>query len=106
MEREPIKRTRTKERIPCNLDVVINGSLSCKAFDISEGGLYVYSDHFFNPGNVVNVSLEFGGEKLEIKARVKHAHEGVGMGLMFIDLDDGLKSRVRKLISEVRQPAV
>ena len=105
MEKEPIKRTRAKERIPCSLDIVINGSLPCKAFDISEGGLFVYTDHSFHPGSVVEVSLEFGGEKLEIKARVKHAHEGVGMGLMFIDLDNGLKSRLSKLISEIQKPA-
>jgi hypothetical protein len=105
MDKESIKRTRTKERIPCNLEVVINGSLLCKAFDISEGGLFVYTDHSFHPGSIVEVSLEFGGEKLEIKARVKHAHEGVGMGLMFIDLDNGLKSRLKKLVSEIQKPA-
>ena len=104
MDSEPIKRTRAKERIPCNFAVVINGSLLCKAFDISEGGLFVYTDHSFHPGSVVEVSLESGGEKLEIKARVKHAHEGVGMGLMFIDLDNGLISRLKKFISEIQKP--
>lgn len=105
MEKEPIKRTRAKERIPCNLDVVINDSLLCKAFDISEGGLFVYTDHSFHTGSVVKVSLEFCGERLEIKARVKHAHDGVGMGLMFIDLDNGLKSRLKKLVTEIQKPS-
>jgi c-di-GMP-binding flagellar brake protein YcgR len=98
MDKESSKRNRKQERIVCNLDVVIDGSLICKAFDISEGGLFVYTDHCINTGSVVNVSLVSGTEKMEIKARVKHLQQGVGMGLRFIDLDDALKTKIQKLI--------
>lgn len=104
MDRESIKRHRKQERITCSLDVEVDGSLICKAFDISEGGLFVYTDRCINPGSVVKVSLVFGTEKIEIKSRVKHIHEGVGMGLMFIDLDDALKTKIKKLINDIQKP--
>jgi len=102
MAKEPIKRNRKQERIVCNLDIVIDGSLICKAFDISEGGLFIYTASCIDPGSVVNVSLGTGAEKIEIKARVKHMQKGVGMGLRFIDLDDALKIKIMKLINEIQ----
>jgi len=102
MDKESSKRNRKQERIVCNLDIVIDGSLICKAFDISEGGLFVYTDLCIEPGSVVNLSLGSGTEKIEIKARVKHMQTGVGMGLRFIDLDDVLKTKIKKLINDIQ----
>ena len=89
------ERQRIKDRVPCNIDVTINKSIVGRAFDASEGGLFVNTEHPFNPGSVVKVVLPLKDDKLELSARVKHWNEGVGVGLMFIDLDDFLKSRIR-----------
>jgi hypothetical protein len=97
------KRQRKKDRIPCNLELAINDSIVCKASDIGEGGMYVLTDHFLNTGSVVKVSLLFKDEKIEIQAKVKYCHEGVGMGLMFIDLDDKLKNKIKDLIADIKQ---
>lgn len=102
MDSNSRERHRIQERIPCNIDFVINDSVVCKAFDISEGGLYVHTIHSFNPGSVVKVSLHFRNEKIEIKSRVKYCHEGVGMGLMFIDLDNILKTKIKELIKDIK----
>lgn len=64
------KRQRIQERIPCNIDFLINDLIVCKAFDISEGGMYVLTDHFLNPGSIVKISLLFKDEKIEIQAKV------------------------------------
>lgn len=97
------KRHRILERISFNTEIVINDSVVCKTLDISEGGLYVHTSHSFNPGDVIKVSLPFRNEKLEIKSRVKYCHEGVGIGLMFIDLDDTLKTKIKELIEEIKK---
>ncbi len=102
MDEESIKRERKQARVPCNIDVVISDALIFKVFDISEGGLFIYTEHCIKPGSVVDVTLGSGAEKIELKSRVKHIHEGVGMGLMFIDLNDKLKAQIKKLISDIQ----
>lgn len=89
-------------RFPCDLDVAINDSLPCKAFDISEGGMYIKTSATFTTGNVVKLSLPFQGGRLEISARIKYCLEGVGMGLMFIDLNDTLKGKIKALVQDIK----
>lgn len=95
------KSTRAKDRIHCNLEILINESVRCKAFDISEGGLYVYTDQCPNPRSAVRVSILCGGETIEVTCRVKHSHEGIGLGLMFIDMNDTLKARIQQLLANI-----
>lgn len=97
------RRKRAQERFTCFLDVVLENSLSCKAYDISEGGVYVRTDTVLKTGSVVNIRLSSGSLELELKARVKHGVEGIGMGLMFIDLDNALKSKIRAFLDEIRK---
>ena len=82
--------------------VKINDMHLCTTFDISEGGLYVNTCQGLSQGLVVTVSMEHGGEKIEVKARVKHVEEGIGAGIMFIDLDDALRKKINKMIAEVQ----
>lgn len=95
------RRERTRKRVPCKLEVVINGSL-CMAFDISEGGVYLKTSAEFKTGSVVKLSLPFRGEKLEILARIKYCLHGVGVGLMFIDLDERVKGKIKALIQDIQ----
>jgi PilZ domain len=97
------KRHRLKDRVPCNIDCVINDSVICKAVDISEGGMYMLSDHFFTQGSIITVSIHFKDKKIDIRAKIKHCNEGVGMGLMFIGLDDTIKTEIRELLKDVDQ---
>lgn len=97
------RRKRAQERFACFLDVLIDNVQSCKAYDMSEGGVYVRTDNVLRPGSVVNIRLSSGSSELELKARVKHGVEGIGMGLMFIDLDTALKSRVRTFLEEIKK---
>jgi len=95
------RRERTRERVPCKFDAVVNGSVTCVAFDISEGGVYLKTGNEFKTGSVVKLSLPFRGEKLEISARIKYCLNGVGIGLMFIDLDERVKGKIKALIQDI-----
>jgi Tfp pilus assembly protein PilZ len=97
------KRHRIHERMACDLDIVINDSIACKVFDISEGGLYARTEHSLNTGSVVKISLKINDEKVDITSKVKYCHERVGMGLMFIDMDDSLKTKIKNLIRDLQK---
>jgi Tfp pilus assembly protein PilZ len=97
------KRQRKKERIQCNIVLKINNSILCNAFDISEGGMYVLTDQSFKPGTVIKISLLFRHEILEIQSKVKYCHEGVGIGIMFIDLDNEMKDKIKELVNDIKQ---
>jgi hypothetical protein len=43
-------KNRKVERVSIKKDVIINDSLNAYAFDISEGGMYIYTQADFNPG--------------------------------------------------------
>lgn len=103
MNNEQKRRRRIQERIPCNLELEINDSIVCNAFDIGEGGMYVLTDQSFKPGHVIKISLVFRNEKIEIRSKVKYCHEGVGIGVMFIDLDDAIKNKIKKLVTNIKQ---
>ena len=95
------RRNRFQERITCNIDVVIDDSIACTALNISEGGVYLHTSHSFSPGSVVKASLNIKNKKIEVTSRVKYCNEGIGVGLMFIDMNDTLKKELRKFIEHV-----
>jgi hypothetical protein len=97
------KRQRKQERIPCNILLKINDSLLCNSFDISEGGMYILTDQSFKPGTAIKISLLFRNEVLDAKAKVKYCHDGVGIGIMFIDLDDKQKAKLKELFYDIKQ---
>lgn len=99
---ETQRRTRKQARLPCSLPVEIDGVHACAAFDVSEGGLYVNCTKGMQQGAVVTISMGSGEEAVTAKARVKHIQEGIGAGLMFIDLDQALKNRIIKLVASLQ----
>jgi hypothetical protein len=95
------RRKRVHKRISCNLDVQIENTPVSKVFDLSEGGVYVHTERDFEPGSLVRVTLNVNTKKLDVHARVKHADEGIGVGLMFIDLDRAKTAEMKQLIREI-----
>jgi len=102
METSQRKRQRVRDRVLCNLNVIINDSLTCSAFDINEGGLYIKTGDIFALGSVVKLSLPFKGDRLEVSARIKYCLEGVGIGIMFIDLNDTLKGKIKVMLQDIK----
>jgi hypothetical protein len=96
------KRRRKQDRLPCNLDIIINDLFFCKAFDISEGGMYVLTNQVFSPGSIVKISFIVRNEKIEVHTKVNYCHEGIGIGIIFKDLDDDLKDIINDLVNNMR----
>ena len=96
------KKRRIQERLPCNVDLVINDLFICKAFDISESGMYVLTKQVFSPGSIIKITFFLGIEKIEIHTKVNYCHEGVGIGIIFKDLDDTLRDKINELIDSMK----
>lgn len=92
---------RKQERVDVSYDVLINNVLKCKGLNLSEGGMYVHTGRSFRVSSIVEAAVRLKGTLVKIKARVQHAQEGVGMGLMFINPDDKLKALIKEHISAV-----
>lgn len=102
MDDQGIKELRNHKRISLIEDILIDGTKLCRSTDISEGGLFVSAIQFFEEGNVVEVTIPFGEEKLTAKAQVMYYQPGIGMGLMFLDLKDEQKAKIKGFVESVQ----
>jgi PilZ domain len=94
---------RKYERFPFIADVVLDGSRRCTSSDISEGGIYISAILAFEEGAVIDVTIPFGEEELKVRGEVRHCQQGIGVGIMFVDLDDGQKEKIREMVEAVAE---
>lgn len=97
---------RKLTRAPFNNHVMVNRAMRFNATDISEGGIYVYTGRSFPPGSVVELAFTLKNIMYDLSATVQHNQAGVGMGLMFNNLDDNEKTRIKAYIDEMSQEAL
>lgn len=103
MDSQSGKERRKYERFPFREDILIDGTRLCTSMDISEGGLYVSSIQAFEENSIIDVTIPFKGEKLTFKAKIQYCQHGIGMGIMFINLTDEQKSRLKELIESIAE---
>ncbi|NWF76760.1 MAG: PilZ domain-containing protein [Nitrospirae bacterium] len=97
-----VERRRYK-RYAFHEDIIIDGSKHCTTMDISEGGLYVSAMQIFEKGNVIEITIPFGEQNITVKAKVQYCQPGIGMGIMFIDLNEQQKMLIKKLIDRIKE---
>ena len=95
------RKEREHRRLPFIEDILIDGSKLCTSTDISEGGLFVSAIQYFEKDSVVAVTIPFGEEKITVKAHVKYCQPGIGMGLMFIELNDEQRAKITELVASI-----
>jgi CheY-like chemotaxis protein len=106
MDSEGEKERRKCERFPFREDILIDGTRMSTSMDISEGGLYISAMQSYERNSVIDVSIPFKGEKLTLKAQVRYCQPGIGMGVMFIDLNAEQRGKIRELIESItKKPA-
>ncbi len=92
---------RKLKRIPFTQQILINKSIMLNAIDISEGGLYVHTDRIFPSGDILDISLSMGSHKIDLKTRVQHCQEGIGMGLQFVELSAEQQTELKNFLTEL-----
>ena len=95
------KRTRFKKK------VLVNNQIMVEALDISPKGLFLHTGRSFEDGAIVEVGIPTrpGNFDLKVQATVRHNHRGIGMGLMFVDLDANTVMQLEKLVIELDEAA-
>jgi Tfp pilus assembly protein PilZ len=73
----------------------------CTSGDISEGGIFVSAIQYFEEGNVVELSIPVREGKITVKAQVKYAQPGIGAGVMFIDLNDEQRAKIKEVVENI-----
>ena len=95
--------TRIFKRVKFKKKVLVDNQIMVEALDISENGLFLHTGRSFEMGAVIEVAIPTspGNFDLKVQARVQHNHRGIGMGLMFIDVDETKKAKLQKLIDSL-----
>lgn len=94
---------RRHQRVPFVADVVLDGSRRCTSSDISEGGIYISDILASEEGAVVDVTIPFRGKELTVRGKVRHYQPGIGVGIMFVDLDDAQREKLHDMIASAAQ---
>lgn len=106
MDNESEKERRKCERFPFREDMLIDGTRMSTSMDISENGLYISAIQSYEKYSVINVTIPFKGEKLTFKAQVRYCQPGIGMGVMFVDLNAEQRGKIKGLIESItKKPA-
>jgi hypothetical protein len=87
--------------MPFREDILVDGTRLCTSTEISEGGLFVSALQYFEEGNVVEVSIPLREGKITVKAQVKYSQPGIGAGLIFIDLNDEQRAKIKELVESI-----
>jgi len=95
-------KNRKVERVSIKKDVIINGSLKAQAFDISEGGMYIYTQAEFMQGAILDLSFDVDEGPIKVKARVQHIQLGVGIGVKFSGLSHEELIRIKRLLERLQ----
>ena len=101
MVEESSDNRRKSKRVPFIQEVEIVGVGMRHCSDISAGGIYLDTVSIFRENEILTLQLKLPGSDprtIEVRACVRYAHAGVGVGLEFIDLQPDDRERIEKLI--------
>jgi len=99
---------RKFKRVKFNKKVLIDNKIMAKSLDLSENGIYVHTGRSFKKGSIVEVAIPtaYGNFDLKIQAKVIHNHRAIGMGLMFVNVDDIQRAKLQKLLNSLGAEAL
>ena len=101
MNNELKQEHREHERFPFREDILIEGTRMYTCMDISEGGLYISTIQSYGENDLINITIPFKGESLTVRAQVRYCQPGIGLGVMFVNLNDEQRGKIRKLIESI-----
>jgi hypothetical protein len=103
MDDKDKEERRKCERRYFREEIRVGDTITCVSSDISENGLYAYMMQPLKKDGIVDVTIPFKGREIIVKARVQYCHPGIGIGLIFIDLNDEKRSMIRELIKSIKE---
>lgn len=92
---------RKYKRFPFREDILVDCAKLCTSTDISEGGLFISAIQAFEENSLIDITIPFKGEQLTVKAQVSYCQPGIGIGVMFINLNDKQRAKIKELIENI-----
>ena len=92
---------RQNERYAYREDILIDGAKQCTSGDISEGGIFVSAIQAFEEGEMLDVSIPVGEDRLTVKGEVRYLQHGIGVGLEFCELSAEQKTKIKDLVAHI-----
>ncbi len=89
---------RKSQRLAFREDILIYGARQCTCNDISEGGIFISAIQTFDEGEIIDVTIPIGEERITVKGQIKYCQQGIGIGVMFYNLHDEHKSKIKALV--------
>ncbi len=91
------KDNRVKPRVFIRKEVIINNRIRAYAIDISEEGMYIYSQQGFKKDETIDIRFAEPQEDLpeSLRAKVLYIQGGVGFGVFFMDISPHDRERLR-----------
>ncbi len=89
-----------RKRALIDREVIINGIIRAEALDISEDGLYIYTQANFIPGAIFEASFKINNENIKAMARVQHVQPNVGVGVKFVELSAPDADKIKQFLEE------
>jgi hypothetical protein len=102
MNAEMEQERRKHERLPFREEILIDGTRMSTCMDISEDGLYISGIQSYEEHSFIEVTIPFHEEKITVKAQIRYTQPGIGIGVMFVDLTDEQKTKIKELIQSIR----
>ncbi len=101
MENQHGEERRKSQRFPFREDILIDGAKQCTCNEISEGGIFVSAIQIFDVGEMIEVTIPLGKERITVKGQIKYYQQGIGMGIMFHDLNDEHKVKIKTFVDHL-----
>jgi len=92
---------RKNKRVLIMQELVIDGKPAGQAIDLSINGMYVSTRAKFTKGQVLSFQFALDHEPVEVKGRVLHMHEGIGMGIKFVSISPEAYERIKSHIEKI-----
>jgi c-di-GMP-binding flagellar brake protein YcgR len=103
MAASEIKNRRRSKRVCFINEVEVVEVGMHRSLDLSLGGLYIETVNSFPVDSVVTLRFSLGDadeQTISVSARVLYIHEGIGVGLAFVNLNIHDRERIEKFIDQ------
>ena len=98
--------SQRRPRVGYRDKVVINGTMSVRASDISEGGMFLLTGRSFEPGTSVTVKFTVLDRPIEAEGAVQYTFPEVGMGVMFTRMEGSDRELIAEYVASRMQLSV
>jgi c-di-GMP-binding flagellar brake protein YcgR len=93
---------RKYKRVSILQDLHFGGKSIRKMENISEDGMFIPAADVFMSGSVLDLKFTLSNNQkpIVVKGEVRHAQEGVGMGVKFMDLKPADRKQIRAFVKK------